>query len=123
MIRISTLLKQMAKDPTYLYYAVSNLLEFGEGNQPGGITVNCSVFDDYLERRGLFDWETAENKFNRAKTAPTECRKARFKMKNRLETLPKAQQFIEAAFKAGYFLEATTCKEALRVTQRNDYQS
>jgi hypothetical protein len=112
----------MAKDPTYLYYAVSNLLEFGEGDQPQGITISCAPFDGYLESRGLFDWETAENKFNQAETDPAEWRKTHFKIKNKLNTLPKAQQFIEAAFKAGYFLEATTCKEALRVTQRYDYQ-
>jgi hypothetical protein len=123
VIQIKTLLKHMAEDPTYLYYTVSNLLEFGEGKQPDGITINCSVFDDFLEKRGLFSWESAENKFNQYQTDPAGWRERNFKPKTKRDTLPKAQQFIEAAFKAGYFLEATTCKEVLRVTQRNDYQS
>jgi hypothetical protein len=120
VIQIKTLLAEMAEDPTYLYYAVSNLLEFGEGPQPGGVLIGCGRFDNYLEKKGLFDWERAEQKFNSGEDTSA-WRQAHFSSKGVHLTLPKAQKFIEAAFKAGYITEALNAQEALRVTQRADY--
>lgn len=114
MILFKTFRENMKIDNQYLFYAVSNLLEF----TPESGTVTTAILEEYEEALPNFIWEELDRKFgdpdgNEFPFDNDAKREKQFTTRSTQKTRTAAARLVRWAFKLGYLEEAMICCQAL----------